>query len=84
MLTALKILTIRSNKSSEYKIKFAVYFKAVDADGKQIATDYFYSDLLEPGETGEEKVFNSGYTSKLDDLKTAKFEITEVKEVTVE
>lgn len=73
-----------TNKSSEYKIKFAVYFKAVDADGKQIATDYFYSDLLEPGETGEEKVFNSGYTSKLDDLKTAKFEITEVKEVTVE
>ena len=77
-------LPITIKNKSDYKIKFYVKIKAVDADGKTLGTDYFYSDQLKPGASDEGEMFDYGYSSTYEKLKDAKFEIVEVSERSVE
>lgn len=77
-------LPITIKNKSDYKIKFYVKIKAVDADGKTLGTDYFYSDQLKPGASDDGELFDYGYSSTYEKLKDAKFEIVEVSERSVE
>lgn len=77
-------LPITIKNKSDYKIKFYVKIKAVDADGKTLGTDTFYSDQLKPGASDEGEMFDYGYSSSYEKLKDAKFEIVEVSERSVE
>lgn len=77
-------LPIKITNKSNYKIKFYVKIKAVSKDGTLLGNDYFYSDLLDPGESDDATLFDYGFSSKLDKMKEAKFEVVEVSERTVE
>lgn len=77
-------LNVEIKNKSDYKIRFYVKVKAVDADGKTLGTDYFYSTALKPGESDDDDLFTYGYSSSLDKMKDAKFEVVEVTERSVE
>ena len=77
-------LPITIKNKSDYKIKFYVKIKAIDANGKTLGTDYFYSDQLKPGASDEGEMFDYGYSSSYEKFKDAKFEIVEVSERSVE
>lgn len=77
-------LPITIKNKSDYKIKFYVKIKAVDADGRTLGTDYFYSDQLKPGASDDGELFDYGYSSTYEKFKDAKFEIVEVSERSVE
>lgn len=77
-------VNVKIKNKSDYSIKFYIKLKAVDTDGKTIGTDYLYTDELKPGATDDGDMFDAGFLSSRDRLKTAKFEVVEVSERSAE
>lgn len=67
------------NNSEDFKIRFKVELEAYGEDGEKLGSDYIYTSYIEPGKTSEDnEAFDSGYLSKLDEIKAAKFKVTKV------
>ncbi len=66
-----------TNKSNEKK-SFSIEIEAVDANGTRIDTDTIYISNLNPGQTQSETAFEFVSSDKVNDLKTAKFNVINV------
>lgn len=65
------------NKTSETK-SFSIQVEAVSSDGSRISTDYIYANNLTAGQSQKFKVFEYVESEKLEQIKTATFNIVEV------
>ena len=66
-----------TNKSNERK-SFSVQVDAIDAEGNRIEEDTAYANNLGPGQKVTDKIFNFVQEEKINQLRSAKFEIVEV------
>lgn len=76
-LTDTKLQVNVTNKSSEQK-SFSIEIEAVDTNGNRLDTDTIYISNLNPGQTQSKEAFTLVTSDKVNDLKSAKFNVVSV------